>query len=100
MIQSNDLRKHQQQLVDVVVSKIREMGECSASKTLAQAMLGLAGYSGRINFDLSRIRNLDNGNRALFLALVDDAGFGRRLAEDIPIDLANELQTFADANEH
>lgn len=100
MSQSNNLREHQQQLVDAVVSKIREMGECSASKTLAQAILSLAGYSGRINFDLSRIRNLDSGNRTLFLALVDDAGFGRRLLEDLSTDLAGELQTFADANGH
>ena len=60
-------------------------------------MLGLAGYSGRINFELSRIRNLDSGSRALFLALADDDGFGRRLLEDLPINLANELQAFADA---
>jgi hypothetical protein len=100
MIQSCDLREQQQQLVDVVVSKIREMGQCSASRTLAQAMLGLAGYSDRINFELSRIRNLDSGNRALFLALVDDDGFGKRLLEDLPINLANELQAFADAAGH
>ena len=98
MIQSSDLREHQQQLVDVVVSKIREMGQCPASTTLAQAMLGLAGYSDRINFELSRIRNLDSGNRTLFLALVDDDGFGRRLLEDLPINLANELQAFVDAD--
>lgn len=100
MIESKNLSKHQQQLVAVVASKIRVMGKCSASKTLAQTLLGLAGYSGRVNFDLSRIRNLDGGNRALFIALVDDAGFGRRLYEDLPIDLANELQTFADADEY
>lgn len=100
MIQPNDLREHQQQLIDVVVSKIREMGKCSASKTLAQAMLGLAGYSSWINFDLSRIRNLDGVNRALFLALVDDAGFGRRLSEDLSIDLAKELKMFVSACEH
>lgn len=100
MIQSSDLREQQQQLVDVVVSKIREMGQCSASTTLAQAMLALAGYSDRINFELSRIRNLDSGNRALFLALVDDDGFGKRLLEDLPINLANELQAFADADGH
>lgn len=100
MIQSCDLREQQQQLVDVVVSKIREMGPCSASTTLAQAMLGLAGYSDRINFELSRIRNLDSGNRALFVALVDDDGFGKRLLEDLPTNLANELQAFADADGH
>lgn len=100
MIQSCDLREQQQQLVDVVVSKIREMAQCSASTILAQATLGLAGYSNRINFELSRIRNLDSGNRALFLALVDDDGFGKRLLEDLPTNLANELQTFADADEH
>ncbi len=65
------------------------MGQCSASKTLAQALLGLAGYSDRVNFELSRIRNLDGGNRAVFLALVDDDGFGRRLLEDLPINLAS-----------
>lgn len=100
MNQSSNLRAHQQQLVDIVVSKIRGMGQCSASKTLAQAMLGLASYSDRINFELSRIRNLDSGNRALFLALVDDDGFGSRLLEDIPVNLANELQAFADADGH
>ena len=100
MIQSSDLWEHQQQLVDVVVSRIREMGQCSASKTLAQALLGLAGYSDRVNFELSRIRNLDGGNRAVFLALVDDDGFGRRLLEDLPINLASELQAFADADGH
>ncbi len=98
MIQSSDLREHQQQLVEVVVSRIREMGQCSASKTLAQAMLGLAGYSDRVNFELSRIRNLDSGNRALFLALADDDGFGRRLLKDLPINVVRELQAFADAD--
>lgn len=91
--------EHQQQLVDVVVSRIREMGKCSASKTLAQAMLGFAGYSGRVKFDLSRIRNLDNRNRALFLALADDDGFGKRLYKELPVDLAVELQMFAEADE-
>lgn len=98
MLQSDNLREHQLQLVDVVVSKIRDMGECSASKTLAQAMLALAGYSNRIHFDLSRIRKLDSRNYALFIALVNEAGFGRRLSEDLAINIANELQIFADAN--